>query len=100
LNKLQEESGPCEMIILVLNSGLFSSELSNELGTLARIPSVSKNPDILAALLNTYGQQVMTAYGFDLSPLKTKKEENSDNIEVPNIQTTQKTTHNEPKDNK
>lgn len=42
----------------------------------------------------------MTAYGFDLSPLKTKKEENSDNIEVPNIQTTQKTTHNEPKDNK
>ena len=60
-------SANCELIILVLNSGLFTSELSNELGTLSKIAPVATNSDILAALINTYGEHVMKAYGFDLS---------------------------------
>lgn len=53
--KLKKEEGLSELIILLLNSGLFASELSNELGTLATIPSVAKNYDILLALHSTYG---------------------------------------------
>lgn len=67
IGRLQVNSSHSELIILVLNSGLFTSELSNELGTLSRIDSISSNKDIVTALLNTYGEQVMKAYGFDLS---------------------------------
>lgn len=41
INRLQVNSNHCELIILVLNSGLFTSELSNELGTLSKIEGIA-----------------------------------------------------------
>lgn len=55
IGKLRSEEILSELIILLVNSGLFTSELSNELGTLACIPLVTKSSSILAALFNTYG---------------------------------------------
>ncbi|KAL4477492.1 hypothetical protein ABPG74_002642 [Tetrahymena malaccensis] len=81
VNRLQVNSSFCELIILVLNSGLFTSELSNELGTLSKIEAIAQNQDIVTALLNTYGDHVMKAYGFQLksNQLQNVKQEQKTN---------------------